>query len=152
MKFLFSHSITTTFTFKRTRAIKRSHFGRSLCYARLFQSLEKSSVPQTTRHQKKEQPRKMAALFLLSSFLVFTRSLPAFGVASASATPHNSDKLHCAVFASTATPLFGGCSLNQPSRLAPLKLCPKSRNPAEKRRVTLIFSVPFHAHSPYTAP
>ena len=69
-----------------TLAIKRSPSGRFLCSAGLFQSLEKSSVPQTTCHQKKEQLRKRAALFLLSAFPVSTRSLPAFVGATASAT------------------------------------------------------------------
>ena len=50
------------------------------------QSVVPPSVPQTTCHQKKEQPRKMAALFLLSAFPVSTRSLPAFVGATASAT------------------------------------------------------------------
>ena len=112
----------------KTRAIKRSPFGRFLCSAGLFRSVVPPSASQTTRKQKKEQPRKMAALFLFASFPVFTRSLPAFVVATASATQYNSDKLRCTVFASTATYFFSGCSLNQPSRLAPLKLCPKSRN------------------------
>jgi hypothetical protein len=48
------------------------HFVALGCSSRL----KKASVPQTTCHQKKEQPRKKAALFLLSAFLVFTRSLP----------------------------------------------------------------------------
>ena len=69
-----------------SRGIKRSPSGRFLCSAGLFQSLEKSSVPQTTCHQKKEQLRKRAALFLLSAFPVSTRSLPAFVGATASAT------------------------------------------------------------------
>jgi hypothetical protein len=60
--------------------------------------------------RKKEQPRKMAALFFFASFPVFTRSLAAFGVACASARPQNSVALRFAVFASTATLLFGGCS------------------------------------------
>lgn len=80
------HKSNIAIKIKQQKQKKRSPSGRFLCSAGLFQSLEKSSVPQTTCHQKKEQLRKRAALFLLSAFPVSTRSLPAFVGATASAT------------------------------------------------------------------
>ena len=52
--------------------------------------------------------------------------------------------LHSSSIMSDALSFFSGCSFAQPSGLAPLSLCPKSRN---AYRLTLIFSPPFHARS-----
>lgn len=112
----------------KTRANKRSPFGRSLCCAGLFQSVVPPSVPQTTRKEKYKSSEKRTLVFFFASFPVSTRSLPAFVVAAASAKPLPSFTRRKAVFASAATYFFSGCSLNQPSRSAPLKLCPESRN------------------------
>jgi hypothetical protein len=71
-----------------TQAIKRSLFGRSLCFVRLFQSVVPSSVPQTLHSTKKYSSLKISSyIFSAVSFLIFTRSLPAFGRAYASTIP-----------------------------------------------------------------
>jgi hypothetical protein len=48
---------------------------------------------------------------------------------------------------SAALRVFSGCSFAQPLGLAPLALCPKSRNVPQKAGLTYIFSPPFHARS-----
>jgi hypothetical protein len=56
--------------------------------------------------------------------------------------------LHSSSIMSAALSVFSGCSFAQPSGLAPLSLCPKSRYTAKKRRLFFIFSPPFHAAIP----
>ena len=97
-------------TFKKLfilRAIKRSLFGRFLCSVRLFQSVVPPSVPQALQQHSKITALKKSRYFPAPfSFLIFTRSLPAFGRASASTIP-----LHFASFnRSLSAPLHSAAS------------------------------------------
>ncbi len=110
-------------------AINRSLYGRSLCFVRLFQSVVPPSVPQTLHSTKKiRQPKNRQPHFFRCSFLIFTRSLPAFGRAIASTIPLHSvtlRKLRSTAFQpyhACRPPLFSGCSFAPPSGLAPLPL------------------------------
>jgi hypothetical protein len=93
--------------FYKVRAIKRSLFGRFLCSVRLFQSVVPPSVPQSLQQHSKITALKKSRYFTAPfSFLIFTRSLPAFGRASASTIP-----LHFASFnRSLSAPLHSAAS------------------------------------------
>lgn len=69
-----------------SRGIKRSLFGRSFCSVRLFQSLEKSSVPQSTRQHSTCQPWKKAGRYYASSPSSPHTLYPSFAGATLSAT------------------------------------------------------------------
>lgn len=61
---------------------------------------------------------KKTAVFLRCLFLIFTRSLPAFGGAITSTIPFHSASyvpLHSSRIMSVAPSFFGGCSFSQPS-------------------------------------
>ena len=128
-----------------SRAIKRSPFGRSLCSAGLFQSVVPPSVPQTTCHQKKEQPRKMAALFLLSAFPVFTRSLPAFVGATASAT--QTRRKNAGQCSRPPPPMFWRLLNRQPSTSIGTSRRKSGTDFLDLFRFASLFRLPFHAHS-----
>ena len=68
---------------------KRSLCGRSLCSVRLFQSVVPPSIPQSRQLRQKRPLKNKKHIFGVVSFLIFTRSLPAFVGATASATPHH---------------------------------------------------------------
>ena len=98
-------------------AINRSLYGRSLSSVRLFQSVVPASIPQTLHSTKKiRQPKNRQPHFFRCSFLIFTRSLPAFGRAIASTIPLHSvtlRKLRYTAFQpyhACRPPLFSGCS------------------------------------------
>ena len=66
--FMFKNQVPKGTIYKQTaEAIKRSPSGRLLCSVRLFQSLEKSSVPQFTRQHSNCQPWKRAGSYYASS-------------------------------------------------------------------------------------
>jgi hypothetical protein len=84
----FSPSILTTFPFQKTRAIKRSLFGRSLCYVRLFQSVVPPSVPQTLHSTKKYSSLKISSYIFSAVRSSSSHGLyPSFGRAYASTIP-----------------------------------------------------------------
>jgi hypothetical protein len=145
--------------FHKKRAIKRSLFGRSLCFVRLFQSVVPPSVPQALQQHREITALKKKPLFLCAVFVPHLHTVTS--CVRRDYCIHNTAsfvtlrKLRFTSFSSimSAVPCcFSGCSLNLPSRLAPLALCPKSRNAPQKAGLHLIFSVPFHAHSPYAVP
>ena len=77
---------------------------------------------------KNRAPLKREALFLLSAFPVFTRSLNSFVRANKSKIQLHSVALHSAVLLSFALYFFSGCSYDQQLGFAPLSLCIILRN------------------------
>ena len=150
---LIKYSIKTTFTLLITRAIKRSLFGRSLCFVRLLQSVVPPSVPQTLHSTKKTQQLKKKQLyFFCCSFLIFTRSLPfvrqglcIHNTASFRYTPQATFLCIPAVLClppfifSAVAPSHSHQGWH---RSVKTSLCPKSRY---AKRLTYIFSLPLHA-------
>ena len=123
----------------KTLAIKRSPFGRSLCFARLFQSFVPLSIPQITCHQQKSilTSRSFFVVGCAPRLRTFT-TLRSSGLLQQK-RPQNSDKLRFAVFLAVAPCVLGGCSLLQPS----------TRQGVAEPLVWLLFSsCPLHAHSP----
>ena len=80
----------------------------------------------TSQHKKNKVAKNRQPHFFRCSFLIFTRSLPAFGRAIASTIPLHSvtlRRLRSTVFQPynvCRPPLFSGCSFAPPSGLAPL--------------------------------
>lgn len=103
---------------------------------------------------KKRAPLKGEALFLLSAFPVFTRSLPSFGRATTSTIPLHFVTLRRLRFTTFQqynawSPIFLQRLLARSAiRVAPLSLCPKSRYAL---RLLLIFFLTLHAHICYVS-
>ncbi len=98
----------------------RSLFGRSLCSVRLFQSPDGYRGPfhrHFTAQKNNAVPQKPGQLyFFRCSFLIFTRSLPAFGRAYASTIPLHSVSFLRLLFAPfhSATSALIHCTAFQP--------------------------------------
>jgi hypothetical protein len=110
-----------------TASKERSPFGRSLCCAGLFQSFA-CSLRSTVRSQKKYNRSGKKSRYIFFCFAPGLHTLTSCACRGYCVRNTNPQEKCGLVFASTAPYFFSGCSLNPPSRLAPLTLCPGSRN------------------------